>query len=148
MLSRQWLWFSCFILVFMLSGCTIHVNRDHSQTNQQTPPPKTAEKKLTGCLTLYEHIYFGGQSKKICDSTPDLQNFDNLISSIKADCDVLMMDLYEEKNYQGQVVSYSDMSCKEIPNLVEEIPVSPVNNPLGGLNDWISSIRIEKKAAD
>jgi hypothetical protein len=102
---------------------------------KQPPQPRkpTVQKKADspGCVTLYEHVNFKGKAKKFCQDTPYFkEDFNDQVSSFRADCSIDSFTLYEHRDYQGKSTEWSGCSsAEELPN---------------GMNDLFSSLKIKQ----
>lgn len=102
---------------------------------KQPPQPKkqTIQKKADppGCVTLYEHINFKGKSKKFCQDTPYFgKDFNDKVSSFRADCSIDSFTLFEHIDYKGYGKEYS--GCSSNAELTDDF------------NDFFSSLKIKK----
>ncbi len=80
------------------------------------------------CVTVYQHSEYKGKASKHCSDVADLRKTDmnDMISSIKLDCDFCSVIVYEDVRFQGKYKSFSgDVSLLS-----------------GGWNDVVSSIQI------
>ena len=119
------------VLILLLSGCGhIKLESDSSSTELDSAKKK---KEDPGCVTLYEHSDFKGKKKTICHSNPNISyDFNDITSSVKADCSVRTFTLYQHIDYAGDTLTIK--GCNEIKDL----------NKLNSLfNDITSSITIE-----
>lgn len=106
------------LFIFLLSGC------GHMKLTEKVEP---------GCVTLYEHINFKGKKKKICQSNPNISfDFNDITSSIKADCSVRSFTLYQHINFEGNMLTIK--GCNEISDIRHINPA---------FHDITSSITIE-----
>lgn len=94
-----------FLCCFFLSSCgfiRFHLPDDQSQEQQQV-----------GCITLYEDQNFRGDVRKFCNSRDFVgADFDDRTSSLKIDCHVRAVDLFEHQNFQGRRLTLS--GCQEL----------------------------------
>lgn len=94
---------------FLLSGCGfIHLKKDLPIEKEVT-----GTQQDLGCVTLFEHRDFKGKSKKFCASHQFVgDDFNDISSSIKIDCDIQSVNIFEHIDYGGKKLTYS--GCQEI----------------------------------
>jgi hypothetical protein len=120
MMKRIWIMLSCFLVALcstMLHSTSI-----------------TSAKASAGCVTVYEHIHFKGDSKTFCGSTSYVGNdWNDRISSFKANCSMNSIKVYDNANFdENSEWIQLNGGCRQIDDLT-----------IYHFNDRISSIKIQ-----